>query len=90
MLPIGLPIGFQVPLPPLPPSGQICIPVKLPRLSSVVGTTLYLTLFTVTPGLEAPGVVEFTPRFDMPLLETRPVDKIFFEPGHTPAPKGDV
>lgn len=89
VLPIGLPLAFAFGLPVFPTTNAICVPVGLPREPSLVGLTLHITLATVTPGVDAPAVVEFTPRFDMPLLEGRPVDRTFTVPGHTTGKIGD-
>ena len=70
-LPLGLPILWNLPLPAMPASGTQCFPFSLANNPALIGFTFHLTVVfpTVSPGPTfEPGLIEFTPRFDIRVL----------------------
>lgn len=66
-LPIGLPLLFDVFLPPLPQNTLLCVRFAIPNDPGLIGRTVYLAV--ATPGTSLDDLVDFSPRVNFTFIE---------------------
>jgi len=66
-IPVGLPLLFDVFMPPLPTNAAFCIPVEIPDDPGLVGRSIYVAL--ATPGTVLDDLVDFSPRINITFVD---------------------
>jgi hypothetical protein len=66
-IPIGLPLAFDVFIPPLARNTATCFTLDIPPDQSLVGRTLYIAV--ATPGTVTDDLVDFSPRINVTFIE---------------------